>query len=589
MEVFHLLSRGGVTFDKQRFKSDVKLFSGSSRNDVKGKGETVLKEGELPPELDFFKYATAEASKRKHSGSSRDARRKRHRKEEMDGWHANAEDEEGSGSDMAGEHSTKSPMLRHRITTKGNNPPNRVDTFDELRDKYRIHSQLMGNLKRYGYKHPTGIQSAGCPILLESRDLAAISPTGTGKTLSYLLPVMTLLKAPISNSTTTSGKGIRAVILAPTRELAHQIYNECLKLAQGRKWRIVLFSKATAATLADNSVQDKIDVVVSTPLRLVSSLQSGHLSLHNVRHLILDEADRMLDQEFLAQVQEILAACTHENVQKAVFSATLPAGAERVALDMLRDPIRLVVGLKDTPLPLIVQSLTYVADDNSKLPALRTYLSQSYNPPVLIFTSSQARATSLAEELVLNGIPNVDCLHAGMTKKERDAAVSRMLLGESWVMISTEVMARGMDFRGVREVINYDFPRSVQSYVHRIGRTGRAGQEGKAVTYFTDEDAPYLKSIANVLLQSGSSVPEWILKLPKPSKLKRKAMGKVKRAEAVNPARRIGRNDAIKKRDMIAGSLRRKQKAQRELKRLSPHSEVSADNAEEGLGFTHSC
>ena len=198
----------------------------------------------------------------------------------------------------------------------------------------------------------------------------------------------------------------------------------------------------------------------------------------------------MLDQEFLAQVQEIVAACTHGNIQKAVFSATLPAGAERVALDMLRDPIRVVVGLKcvslsswsplilttsvsyrDTPLPLIAQSLTYVADDYSKLPTLRAYLSQPYNPPVLVFASSQPRASSLAEELVLNGIPNVDCLHAGMTRKERDDAVSRMRRGESWVMVSTEVMARGMDFRGVREVINYDFPRSVQSYVHRIGRS----------------------------------------------------------------------------------------------------------------------
>ena len=347
--------------------------------------------------------------------------------------------------------------------------------------------------------------------------------------MSYLLPVFTLLKSPVSSSATANeGKGIRAVILAPTRELAHQIYNECLKLAQGRKWRIVLFSKATAATLADKGVQDKVgtsllgslvgtvadatrlDVLVSTPLRLVSSFQSGDISFHkyvymstytlapfflvlddhldSVRHLILDEADRMLDREFIAQVQDVISACTHESIQKAVFSATLPAGVERVALDMLRDPIRVVVGLKcvspsswlplilmtlasdrDTPLPLIAQSLTYVADDHSKLPTLRAYLSQPYNPPVLVFTSSQPRATSLAEELVLNGVPNVDCLHAGMTKKERDDAVSRMRSGESWVLISTEVMARGMDFRGVREVINYDFPRSVQSYVHRIG------------------------------------------------------------------------------------------------------------------------
>jgi ATP-dependent RNA helicase DDX52/ROK1 len=185
-----------------------------------------------------------------------------------------------------------------------------------------------------------------------------------------------------------------------------------------------------------------------------------------VRHLILDEADRMLDSEFFPQVEEILVACSHSKLQKAVFSATLPANAEKMAMKMLRDPIRVVVGLKyvalfslphlysallrDTPLPLISQTLTYVADDPSKLPSLLAYLAQPYNPPVLIFTSSQPRATSLAQELVLNGVSNVDCLHAGMTKKEREDAVSRIRRGESWVMVSTEVMARGMDFKGAR-------------------------------------------------------------------------------------------------------------------------------------------
>lgn len=175
------------------------------------------------------------------------------------------------------------------------------------------------------------------------------------------------------------GVGVRAVILAPTKELAHQIHNECLKLCQGRKWRIVLFSKATANTLSDIHAREKVgkypsssprpilcdaclDIIISTPLRLVASLRSkglelnkyGHNALflmiystiYSVRHLILDEADRMLDPEFLPQVQEIVAACSHSDVQKAVFSATLPAGAEKIAMDMLRDPIRVVVGMK---------------------------------------------------------------------------------------------------------------------------------------------------------------------------------------------------------------------------------------------------
>ncbi|THH17213.1 hypothetical protein EW146_g3554 [Bondarzewia mesenterica] len=519
------------------FRSDVDLFNVSdahfalhastqlvvqAKKGKKAEGKDVAKpaQGEIPADLDFFKYAKGGPSKRKTRGQSEKEEASNVKRRKVSEESQDEQDDEENGDVETQNKGSASTQQRHRVATKGSNVPAHAETFAELNKRYRIPSHLMANLEQYGYQHPTGIQSYGCPILLESRDLAAISPTGTGKTLSYLLPVMANLGAPISSLKTEGGKGVRAVILAPTRELAHQIYNECLKLAQGRKWRIVLFSKATAATIADKSVRDNVDIIISTPLRLVASLQSGNLELSNVQHLILDEADRMLDAEFISQVQEVAASCTHENMQKAVFSATLPANAEKVAMDMLR------------------------------------------NPP---------RAASLAEELVLNSVPNVDCLHAGMSKKEREDAVSRMRRGESWVMVSTEVMARGMDFKGVREVINYDFPQSVQSYVHRIGRTGRAGREGKAITYFTNDDAPYLKTIANVLLQSGSSVPEWILKLPKPSKLKRRDMGKIGRPEAVNPARRMGRSEAMKKRtdaspvshhrDMIAGSKRRKEKA----------------------------
>ncbi|KZT22098.1 P-loop containing nucleoside triphosphate hydrolase protein [Neolentinus lepideus HHB14362 ss-1] len=556
MEAFQLLSRGGIKFDKNRFKEDVRLFTKDSKKASKGKQVARKDSGELPAELDFFKYAQGGAfSKRKADGTgdgeTHDDKRRRL------GGDEESEDESDAGS------SSGQPMPRHRVTAKGSNVPEHAESFEALKERYQLSSHILANLSSNGFKHPTGIQSHGIPILLEGRDLAAISPTGTGKTLAYTIPILQCLGAPVASAKSAAGTGVRAVILAPTKELAHQIHNEFLRMAEGRKWRIVLFSKATAATLTDKNARDKVDIIVSTPLRLVASLQNGTLELSNVRQLVLDEADRLLDAEFLSQVQEIVAACSHTSIQKAVFSATFPAGAEKLAMEMLRDPIRIVVGLKDTPLPLIAQSLTYVSDESSKLPTLLTYLSQPYNPPVVIFVSSQPRATSLAEELIINGVPNVDCLHAGLTKKEREDAVARMRKGESWVMISTEVMARGMDFKGVREVINYDFPTSVQSYIHRIGRTGRAGREGKAVTYFTNEDAPFLKPIANVILQSGSSVPEWIRKLPKPSKMKRRAMGKVQRGDFVDKARKIGRGDVIKKRDMIAGSKRRKEKAER--------------------------
>ncbi|KAF8887801.1 P-loop containing nucleoside triphosphate hydrolase protein [Infundibulicybe gibba] len=422
MEAFQLLSRGGAKFDKNRFKNDVNLFNKSKHVSAQEKSKTAQVEGDLPLELDFFKYAEGGSGKRKATAGGEPQLKKR------------KTNDAGEDSDEESEAAVDTPVppkQRHRVTTKGSNVPEHADTFEQMRERYNLSSLILSNLTKNGYAHPTGIQSYGIPILLEARDLAAISPTGTGKTLSYLLPILASLGSPISSSTADNSSGVRGLIVAPTRELAHQIHNECLKLAEGRKWRIVLFSKATANTMSDKNARDKTDILISTPLRLVAALQSGNIDLHNVRHLILDEADRMLDAEFLPQIQEIRNAS---------------AGAEKIAMEMLCDPIRVVVGLKDTPLPLISQTLTYVADDPSKLPSLLAYLSQPYNPPVLIFTSSQP--------------------------------------GESWVMVSTEVMARGMDFKGVREVINYDFPTA----------TGRAGREGKAVTYFTNEDAPYLKS-----------------------------------------------------------------------------------------------
>ncbi|KAL5495550.1 ROK1 [Sanghuangporus weigelae] len=544
MEAFQLLSRGGV-FDKKRFKGDVQLFNEKRTSDVNAtKGPAA----ELPPELDFFRYTQGGASKRTapqlvadHTDEERESKRKRTRPD-ID------QKEEGP------------IQLRHRVTTKGNTVPDPVESLDVLKEKYGVPSRIMQNLNEYGYTSLTPIQSYAAPILLQGRDLAAISPTGTGKTLSYLIPMMTSLKSPISDSKQDTGLGVRAIILAPTRELAHQIHNECMKLAQGRKWRIVLLSKATGSTLANKSVSDKVDIIVSTPLRLVDLLQQGHFSLDNVRHLILDEADRLLDSEFLSQTQELLSACTHDRVQKAAFSATLPAAAEKIAMDAMKDPIRVVVGLKDTPLPSISQKLVYVADESSKLPTLLQHLANPYSPPIMIFTSTQPRASSLAEQLIFNNAQNVDCLHAGMTNKERQDTALRMKRGECWILISTEIMARGMDFKGVQGVINFDFPTSLQSYIHRIGRTGRAGREGTAITYFTEEDAPFLKPIANVMLQSGSTVPEWILKLPKPSKMKRRAMGKVRRGETVTKDDRIGKREAKRKRQMVEASKRRKAK-----------------------------
>ncbi|GJJ13927.1 hypothetical protein Clacol_008184 [Clathrus columnatus] len=576
METFQLLSRGGVKFNKNRFASDA-----SSSNDIDRGKSRELSSSQLPPELDFFRYAkntslpSNDTSKRKLDTQTQN---------ETDEKSIDGKDSETfipmkkrrkNSPEISGDEGETSSDVKkskkQRVTSKGNNIPIPLESFEELTTRYDFPSRMLQNMGKNGWIEPTGIQAHGIPMILESRDLAAISPTGTGKTLTYLLPIIFKLHAPISQSIDHDvGKGVRALILAPTRELAHQIYNESLKICEGRKWRVVLYSKASAATLADKGVRDKTDILISTPLRLVASLKEKKIDLDNVRHLVLDEADRMLDTEFLSQVNEIVASCPHGSLQTSVFSATLPGSAEQVAMKMLKDPIRVIVGLKDTPLPSIRQSLVYVADETSKLPSLISYLTStsvpstdpaappSWAPPILIFTSTQSRATSLYTNLMLYNLPNVDVLHASLSNAQRMDVIRRMREGKCWILVCTKVMARGMDFKGIRGVINYDIPNNVQSYVHRIGRTGRAGRDGFAITYWTDEDGPYMKTLANVLLQSGSHVPEWMLKLPKPSQLKRRQMGRAKRGDEVTAASRIGKMDSVKKRDMILASKRRK-------------------------------
>lgn len=269
METFQLLSGGGVRFNKTKYEKDVSLFTKAKY--VTSRADTTS--NEMPAELDFFKYARAGTGKRKQQGSSSEQPSEKRRRVNEEAA------EKDIGDDLKELTDKKRPQERHRVTSKGNRIPEAVDTFEALYKKYGIPSHVYRNLSESGYNYPTSIQSHAVPVLLESRDLAAISPTGTGKTLAYLLPVMAALQAPITSIKDRTESGLRALIIVPTRELAHQIHNECLRLAQGRKWRIMLFSKATAATLADKNVKDKVDIIISTPLRLVASLQADTLDL----------------------------------------------------------------------------------------------------------------------------------------------------------------------------------------------------------------------------------------------------------------------------------------------------------------------
>jgi ATP-dependent RNA helicase DDX52/ROK1 len=282
-DAFHLLSRGGVSFDKSKSIYEARLFNVGffflsmhchctftymcqKRNLTDGKNTAFLnlRSGELPHELNFFKDTQTNLGKRKASDTSDHQEGKKKKTGSGDSLKFEDEDEEPQ---------LTSALTTHRVTVRGTNIPQHLDSFEALKETYELPSQLVSNLCSNGYKKPTSIQAYCAPILLsvslmehsgntahnlKGRDLVAISPTGTGKTLSYLLPIFSKLRVPSSSSNAKFGLGTRALVVVPTRELAHQIHNECLKLAQGRKWKLVLLSKASVNSFSDKTVRNKI-------------------------------------------------------------------------------------------------------------------------------------------------------------------------------------------------------------------------------------------------------------------------------------------------------------------------------------------
>ncbi|CAH0494018.1 unnamed protein product [Peronospora farinosa] len=419
-------------------------------------------------------------------------------------------------------------MLRRQlgIRVSGVAVPAPITSFADMRLDSSTSAQqmkrlLLQNIERSEYKEPTSVQMQAIPSFLLRRDVLATAPTGSGKTAAFAIPMLANLA---SGSETSSG--IRSIVLAPARDLAVQIRAEFMRLVVGKKMHITLLSKATAATIVSHT-KSKLavnhDVLVATPLRLVHLIREAKVDLSTVEIVCLDEADRLLELGFVEQVDEIFAACTHAKVQRTMFSATMLEGVEELAQTVLRDPVKVVVGTKNAGASTIDQKLVFVGKEEGKLVAMKQLLHDGFQLPALLFVQNKERANELYHELLYDGV-NIGAVHADRTKEQRDDVIRRFRIGEVWVLICTDLMSRGMDFKAVNMVINYDFPQSAISYIHRIGRTGRNGRKGNAITFFTEDDMVYLRTIANVMKISGCEVPDWMLSLKKASVSKRKEL-----------------------------------------------------------------
>ncbi|KAJ7976999.1 DEAD-box ATP-dependent RNA helicase [Quillaja saponaria] len=394
---------------------------------------------------------------------------------------------------------------KHNIHVSGSNVPTPLQDFDELSSRYGCESYLIRNLEELGFREPTPIQRQAIPVLLHGRECFACAPTGSGKTLAFVCPMLMKLKH-------ASKDGIRAVILCPTRELAAQTYRECKKMAKGSKFRIKLMTKELTRT-ADFS-KSPCDILISTPLRLRLTIRRRKVDLSRVEYLVLDESDKLFELGLLKQIDAIVKACSNPSIIRSLFSATLPDFVEELARSIMHDAVRIIVGRKNMASETIKQKLVFTGSEEGKLLALRQSFAESLNPPVLIFIQSKERAKELCSELAFDDI-RVDVIHSDLSQRERENAVDNFRAGKTWVLIATDVIARGMDFKGVNCVVNYDFPDSAAAYIHRIGRTGRAGRSGEAITFYTEEDIPFLRNIANLMAASGCEVPSWLTALRK--------------------------------------------------------------------------
>uniref|UniRef100_A0A3Q3XFJ8 Probable ATP-dependent RNA helicase DDX52 n=1 Tax=Mola mola TaxID=94237 RepID=A0A3Q3XFJ8_MOLML len=410
---------------------------------------------------------------------------------------------------------------QHRINVHGCDVPDPVCTFEELQSEYHLNPRILQSLKDAGLSSPTPVQMQAIPLMMHGRELLACAPTGSGKTLAFCLPLLAHLQQP-------ANRGFRAVIISPTRELASQTYRELLRLSEGVGFRVHIIDKASlAAKKYGPQSNKKYDVLVSTPNRLVFLLKQDPpaLDLSSVEWLVVDESDKLFEDGktgFREQLAAVFLACSGSKVRRAFFSATCTPDVEQWCRLNLDNLVSINIGHRNTAVETVEQELLFVGTENGKLLAVREIIKKGFLPPMLVFVQSIERARELFHELVYEGI-NVDVIHAERTQQQRDNVVNSFRSGKIWVLICTALLARGIDFKGVNLVLNYDFPTSSVEYIHRIGRTGRAGHRGKAITFFTENDKPLLRSIANVIKQAGCPVPDYMIGFKKiHSKVKRR-------------------------------------------------------------------
>lgn len=352
---------------------------------------------------------------------------------------------------------------------------------------------LLVALDKMGYAEPTPIQLQAIPPILEGRDVFGCAQTGTGKTAAFALPILQLLDSKKNHNVS---RVIKALILAPTRELALQISDNFNSYSKNLELSHTTIFGGVSQNLQVKDLRKGVDTLIATPGRLLDLMQQGFVKLNHVEFFVLDEADRMLDMGFINDIKKVIAKLPAKK-QTMFFSATVAPDIMKLATTLLKNPVHISVTPVSSPATLVEQSIYYVAKENKRL-LLNYVIKNNKIERVLVFTRTKRGADKVAKDLNTNGI-KAEAIHGNKSQGARERALKGFKDRTIRVLVATDIASRGIDVDKLSHVINYEIPEQAETYVHRIGRTGRAGSSGIALSFCAKDEMPYMKDISKLI------------------------------------------------------------------------------------------
>jgi ATP-dependent RNA helicase RhlE len=363
-------------------------------------------------------------------------------------------------------------------------------------EDFGLSGDILRALADQGYVHPTPIQAEAIPVVLQGRDVMGAAQTGTGKTAGFSLPIIQRLLPFASSSASPARHPVRALILTPTRELADQVAENVKAYSRHTPLRSTVVFGGVDMAPQTAALRAGVEIVIATPGRLLDHVQQKTLNLSQTQILVMDEADRMLDMGFLPDLQRIINLLPKER-QNLMFSATFSPEIKKLANSFLKDPITIEVARSNATADKVTQ-IVYRVEEEAKRDAVVHLIRGRDLKQILVFSNTKIGASRLARQLEQEGV-KASAIHGDKTQAERMAALDAFKNGSVDVLVATDVAARGLDIAELPCVINYDLPYNAEDYVHRIGRTGRAGASGDAISLYSDKDARLLADIEKLI------------------------------------------------------------------------------------------